>query len=45
MLKRHNILLKDCSAKRAFGGRNYVRIAVRGSGDNDRLIRALKSME
>ena len=41
MLKRHNILLKDCSGKRAFDGRNYVRIAIRNHHDNDRLLRAL----
>lgn len=43
LLKHHNILLKDCSTKRAFDGRNYVRIAIRNAADNDRLIKALTS--
>lgn len=45
LLRRHNILLKDCSTKHAFGGRSYVRIAVRGTADNDRLARALHDIE
>lgn len=42
MLKRHNVLLKDCATKRAFDGRNYIRIAIRNQEDNNRLIEALK---
>ena len=44
LLKRHNILLKDCSTKRAFNGRNYVRIAIRNRQDNERLVTALASI-
>ena len=44
LLKRHNILLKDCSTKRAFNGRNYVRIAIRNRQDNERLVAALASI-
>ena len=44
LLKRHNILLKDCSTKRAFDGRNYVRIAIRDHRDNNRLTAALRSL-
>ena len=44
LLKHHNILLKDCSTKRAFDGRNYVRIAIRDHRDNDRLTAALRSL-
>ena len=45
MLKEHNILLRDCSGKSGFDGKQYMRIAVRGHNDNMRLIGALKSME
>jgi histidinol-phosphate/aromatic aminotransferase/cobyric acid decarboxylase-like protein len=45
MLKEHNILLRDCSGKGGFDGKQYMRIAVRGHNDNMRLIGALKSME
>ena len=41
LLNRHNILIKDCSNKTALSGKNFVRIAVRNSEDNDRLINAL----
>ncbi len=44
LLKRHNILLKDCSTKRAFDGRHYVRIAIRDHHDNDSLVAALRSL-
>ena len=44
MLKKHSILLKDCSGKKAFDGRSLIRIAVRGSRDNDRLIKAFSSL-
>lgn len=42
LLDRHNILIKDCSTKKAFDGRNMIRLAVRGKEDNIRLIVALK---
>lgn len=41
-LLEKNILIKDCSTKGAFAGRNYVRIAVRDRKENDRLIEVLK---
>lgn len=44
MLKKHSILLKDCSGKKAFDGRSLIRIAVRGRRDNDRLIKAFSSL-
>lgn len=43
LLKR-NILIKDCGAKKAFSGGNYIRIAVRDRDDNSRLIQLLKSV-
>lgn len=45
MLKEHNILLRDCSSKAGFDGKQYMRIAVRGHDDNGRLLEALKSFE
>lgn len=41
LLARYNILIKDCGTKKGFSEGNYVRIAVRGENDNDRLIEAL----
>lgn len=42
LLKNHNILIKDCSGKKAFAGRNCIRLAVRNRQDNERLVSALK---
>lgn len=39
LLKQHNILIKDCSAK---CHANYIRLAVRNTEDNDRLLNALR---
>lgn len=44
LLIRHNILIKDCSTKKAFGGKSYVRIAVRDTKDNTHLVEILKSL-
>ena len=44
LLKQHDILIKDCSTKKVFDGRNYIRIAIRNKADNDRLVTALKSL-
>lgn len=41
LLKDYEILIKDCSAKDAFNGKQYVRIAIRGTVDNDKLVNAL----
>ena len=40
LLKQHNILIKDCSAK-CHG--NYIRLAVRNTEDNDQLLNALRT--
>ncbi len=40
-LKRHNILLRDCSDKTGLDGKQYIRVAVRSHADNTRLIEAL----
>lgn len=44
LLNDHNILIKDCSTKNVFDGRNYIRIAIRNREDNSRLVEALKSL-
>lgn len=44
LLNKYNILIKDCSTKKGFDGKNYIRIAIRDSHDNDRLADALKSI-
>lgn len=44
MLRRFNILTRDCSSKGGFDGRQYMRIAVRDHRDNSRLVDALKQI-
>lgn len=44
LLKMHNILIKDCSSKKGFDGRNCIRLAVRNRTDNERLVNALRSL-
>lgn len=44
MLNEQNILIKDCSGKKGFNGRSYVRIAIRNSEDNDRLMAGLQQL-
>ena len=45
MLKKHNILLRDCSDKKGLDGKQYMRIAVRSHEDNAALICAFKDLE
>ena len=45
MLKQHNILTRDCSAKPGLNPqKQYMRIAVRNHEDNTRLIEGLKEL-
>ena len=44
LLKRYNILIKDCGTKSAFAGKQYVRIAVRDRADNAAFVQALKEL-
>lgn len=41
-LLAQNILIKDCATKQAFKGKNYIRIAIRDTKDNDFFIQTLK---
>lgn len=45
MLKRFNILVRDCSDKIGFDGKQYMRIAVRSHEDNARFINAFKELD
>ena len=45
LLKKHDILVSACSAKKGIAPNRYVRLAVRSREDNDRLIEALREME
>lgn len=42
LLQKHDILIKDCSAKNAMNGRDFIRIAVRDEHDNNALVAAMK---
>ena len=44
LLEKHNVLIKDCSPKKVFDGRDYIRVAIRNRIDNERLITALRSI-
>lgn len=44
LLKEHNILISACSAKRGIEPNKYIRLAVRNTADNNRLIEALKNI-
>ena len=44
MLKRFNILMRDCSGKKGLQDKQYMRIAVRSREDNARLIKALQTL-
>ena len=41
LLVEHNILIKDCSTKKGFGGKNYIRLAIRDRKDDSRLAEVL----
>lgn len=45
LLKRFNILTRDCSTKQGFDGKQYMRIAVRSHSDNARLVEAFHAIE
>ncbi len=45
MLKRYNILVRDCSDKQGFDGKQYMRIAVRSHEDNAKFIKAFQELD
>ena len=44
LLKKHDILVSACSAKKGIAPNRYVRLAVRSREDNERLIEALREL-
>ena len=44
LLRKYNILTRDCSDKSGFDGKQYMRLAVRNHADNTRLVEALKGL-
>ncbi len=42
LLSRHNLFIKDLSGKIKRDNRQFIRVAIRGSEDNDLLVAALK---
>ena len=44
LLRRYNILVKDCGTKSAFAGKQYIRIAIRNRADNAFFVEALKDL-
>ena len=44
LLADYEIMIKDCDSKHFLKGKNYIRVSVRNSEDNDRLIAALKEL-
>ena len=45
LLAKYDILIKDCSGKASFRGRNFIRLAVRDRKDNHKLVEALKTFK
>lgn len=45
LLLKRNLLLKDCGTKAGFHGKNYIRIAIRHTTDNNDLIEVLKTLQ
>lgn len=45
MLKKYNILVRDCSDKQGFDGKQYMRIAVRSHEDNALFVQAFKELD
>ena len=42
LLEEQNLLIKDLSEKEGFGGKDFIRIAVRNREDNQKLIEGLR---
>lgn len=45
LLSKHDILIKELTAKNGFGHGQFIRIAIRSGPDNDRLIAALRAVD
>ncbi|MDH8701015.1 histidinol-phosphate/aromatic aminotransferase/cobyric acid decarboxylase-like protein/choline kinase [Dysgonomonadaceae bacterium PH5-43] len=42
LLSKADILIKDCSGKKAFNNKEYIRLAVRNEQDNNKLLETLR---
>lgn len=45
LLDKHDILIKDLSEKEGFFGKNYIRIAIRNSNDNEKFLEAIENIQ
>lgn len=45
LLADYEIMIKDCNSKNFLKGKNYIRISIRDSVDNNQLFAALKELE
>lgn len=45
LLRDYNILVKDCDTKTSLEGKNFIRISIRDTKDNDTMICALKELD
>ena len=43
-LDKYNILLKDLSSKNYFNGKNFIRVAVKDTKENNAFLRAIKNI-
>ena len=44
LLKNYNIFIKSCNTKHGLENKNYIRIAVRNTSENNILLNALKDI-
>ncbi len=44
LLARYNIMIKDCDTKTGLKGRNFIRVSIRNTEDNNQLVKALKEL-
>lgn len=44
LLDKYKLIIKDLSSKKTFEGKNFIRLAVRDSNDNNYLINCLKEV-
>ena len=44
LLTEHNIFIKDLSTKKGFAGKSYIRLAVRNTEDNNKLLKVLNEL-
>ena len=42
-LDKYNILLKDLSSKNYFNGKNFIRVAVKDTKENNAFLKAIKT--